>query len=177
MKINKKGFTAVELILFIVVMGTLAYFGITKYRNMDNETKLSEATGIMHFAMANTDLYLIKNGTPKQNVLFTGYERTFDGMELPGNCASSANTCQTEFWEYESKCEKHNCTIILKNKGWLPGGDIVLTLDASDKNNPHKISKVGDGTPRVLNYLCPFLKSKKMYADSPNAIEACKALK
>lgn len=173
MKINKTGFSAVELILFLLVVGVLSYFGITKYNTEIKNSRLLEATGIMKFAMANTDLYLIKNGTPKSPVQFTGRNKNFDGIALPGNCSIDENSCQTEFWFYESNCQPNLCTITVQNKGWLPGGDIVITLDASKKGNSYQITKVGDGTPRVLNYLCPFLRTKNIYSNSPLALQAC----
>lgn len=170
---NKKGFTAIELILFIIVMGVLSYMSITKYQNEIKKSRLAEAHGIMYFSMANTDLYLSKKGTPKKPILFTGKNKQFNGIELPGNCSTDENSCQTEFWFYESNCQPNLCTITIKNKGWLPGGDIVITLDTTNKSNPYQISKVGDGNPAALNYLCPFLQNGKLYYKSPAAIQAC----
>lgn len=173
MRINKNGFTAVELILFLLVIGVLSYFGITKYNAEIKNSRLAEATGIMQFAMANTDLFIIKEGAPREFVEFTGRNRSFNGVALPGNCSASDTACETEFWIYESNCQPNLCSITLKNKGWLPGGDIVITLDASKKGNLYQITQVGDGTPRVLNYLCPFLRTKNIYSNSPLALQAC----
>ena len=173
MKINKTGFTVVELIIVSLIIAGLSYFSITKYNTEIKNSRLLEATGIMQFAMANTDLYLIKNGTPKSPVQFTGRNRNFNGVALPGNCSANDSVCETEFWIYESNCQPNLCTITVQNKGWLPGGNIVITLDASKKGNSYQITKVGDGSSAVLNYLCPFLKVKKMYPNSPLALQAC----
>lgn len=170
---NKKGFTVIELIVFIIVMGVLSYLGITKYQNQIKNSRLLEATGIMQFAMANTDLFIIKEGTPRKPILFTGKNKQFNGVELPGDCSAKATTCETDFWIYESNCQPNLCTITLKTKGWLPGGDIVITLDAGKKGNLYQIIKVGDGNPAALKYLCPFLRTKKIYFNSPLAMQAC----
>ena len=173
MKISKKGFTAFELVIFIIVLGALAFFGINKYRNTLNESRTLELAGIMYYAMANTDLYIIRHGIPKKAVQFTGYEKDFIGGELPGDCSVTAGTCQTEHWEYESSCQKNICVIMIRNRGWLPGGDIALTLDTRKRNNQYKIAQVGNGTFSTLKYLCPLLKQKKIYFNSPLAMEAC----
>lgn len=91
---NKKGFTLIEIIIIIVILGILAAVAIPKYLDMRRETELKVAehlVGVMRSALTlyHANWLAKQKGTPKNfrdNISIPNFVKVpYDGMGITGS--------------------------------------------------------------------------------------------
>lgn len=89
MKLNQRGFTLIELVMVIVILGILAAVAIPQYVDLQSEAKLANESGVAGGVRAGILTYFID--TTRGNR--TTYPPTLDGAAV-GAC-TLANACFT----------------------------------------------------------------------------------
>ena len=90
---NKKGFTLLELLVVVLIIGILASIALPQYRKSVVKAKLAQADIILNTAKKNVQLYIDANGvSDTTDVLFTGSNGTAD-IQMPGDCSKDTNVC------------------------------------------------------------------------------------
>lgn len=79
---NSKGFTLIELIMVIVILGILSAVAIPKYYDLQNEAKIAAEKGVVGGVRAGIHTYFAQNRV---------FPTTLDSASV-GNC-TTANPC------------------------------------------------------------------------------------
>ncbi len=61
MRLNRKGFTLIELVMIIVILGILAAVAIPRYVSMQGEAKIAAEKGVVGGVRAGIMTYFAKN--------------------------------------------------------------------------------------------------------------------
>ena len=115
---NKKGFTLLELLVVVLIIGILAGIALPQYRKAVVKSKLAEVDLALSAAKQNIRLYLDANGWPGEgsmDIFFTGSD-SIGSIDLPGDCDTSSYECETELAKYSAECLEDCCwmTVALK---------------------------------------------------------------
>ena len=131
-KISNKGFTLLELLVVVLIIGILAAIALPQYRKTVMKAKLTQVDIAINTAMKNIQLYLDVNGWPNESdiVYFTG-KNSIANIEMPGDC-SDDYSCTTAIGEFESYCENAYCEITWRSSGI---GIIKIKKDISISND------------------------------------------
>lgn len=70
-KSNKKGFTLVELLVVIVILGILATLAIQSFSGRTDQARVNRAKGDVRTTMSALELYRMDNGAYPSTALFT----------------------------------------------------------------------------------------------------------
>jgi prepilin-type N-terminal cleavage/methylation domain-containing protein len=80
---GNKGFTLIELMIVVVIIGILAAIAIPKFSNVGNEAKKKEADGVLKQVATLQEAYMVRFG--QYTTAFTGNENaTPPGLEAVG---------------------------------------------------------------------------------------------
>lgn len=93
---NEKGFTLIELVMVIVLLGILAAVAIPKFINLQNEAALASANGIYGAARSAAVINFASNRAGKGLTLITNALTLTGAMEsTPDGCSASGGnlTC------------------------------------------------------------------------------------
>ncbi len=82
---KKRGFTLIELIMVIVILGILSAIAIPRYIDMSNQAKAAAEKGVVGGVRAGIMTYFVEN---------KAYPASLDGLTAPIDC-SSTDACFT----------------------------------------------------------------------------------
>ena len=108
MRANEKGFTLIEMLVVVLIIGILAAIALPQYRSAVTKAKFAQIDAIVDVFKKNALVY--QNTQSSQAVSFTGTDGAGD-IEMPGDCTSSVDTCYTEIADYGASCDDGGCTI------------------------------------------------------------------
>ena len=105
----QKGFTLLELIVVIIIIGILATLGFTQYTKTVEKMRMAEARGILGFIRKNIIGYQLQNGT------ISGMTEGYLGIgtssdQIPSTCNSnyyfsySVAVAAPQAWLYAFRC-------------------------------------------------------------------------
>jgi len=86
--INKRGFTLLELILVVIIIGVLASLGMTNYTKMVEKSRIAEAKTILGQIRTAEEGYKIENGD---------YTTSLSDIGLSG-LPAGADACTTAYY-------------------------------------------------------------------------------
>ena len=128
---NIKGFTLLEMLVVVLIIGILASVALPQYTRAVNKAKFAQIDIIVDAFKKNAYAYTSAHGwSPSEEVLFTGSDGTSD-IEMPGDCTSEANWCQTEIANYWAGCNDDGCLITIK-PNFLKKGQFSIYDDTGE---------------------------------------------
>ena len=169
MKKKNKGFTLIEMLVVVLIIGILAGIALPQYRKTVIKTKLAEADISLNTAMKNIDLYLAANGDSHGRVYFTGVDAVGD-IEMPGDC-SDGEYCRTQWFGFYSSCDSGWCILELDtglglNPDWFnaffDNGSRVTFTKGPDLN--WSIEDIYVGNDDNLKIICQWAKERNFPA-------------
>ena len=107
-KLNKKGFTIVELLIVIVIIGILATIGFVSFSSAQNKAKKSKAQSTVSQVKSKLGEYFAEsNYYPKDKAAVSSYltgnggattatefgNAAYDYSATPGSCTDAAKDC------------------------------------------------------------------------------------
>ena len=81
---HKKGFTLIELIMIIVILGVLAAVAVPQYFNLSTSANVSAEKGVLGGVRSGIQTYFAQN---------RAFPATLDGVAGGTACASGADAC------------------------------------------------------------------------------------
>ena len=146
---NAKGFTLLELLVVVLIIGVLATIALPQYRKSVEKAKLSEALMNFKAIKDSADRYILANGFPNTMVRFS---------ELPLDIELSGG----EFSNYEYRTKNY--------RYWTdfgPNGYEVEIYTISDTNyyilihnSRRSKNECWDGSTEMGQYICHYLESQ-----------------
>ena len=128
---NIKGFTLLEMLVVVLIIGILASVALPQYTRAVNKAKFAQIDIIVDMFKKNALAYTSKHGwPPSENVMFTGSESAGD-IEMPGDCTSDANNCLTEIANYTAGCDGEGCYITI-NPNFLTDSELTIYDDTGE---------------------------------------------
>ncbi len=107
---NKKGFTLLELLVVVLIIGILASIALPQYQKAVYKARLAEANIAIDTMKKNIALYLLTYGYPTSGeVLFTGKDAISD-IDVLGDCNNDVYCIKHPFWFF-SACQSDMCYI------------------------------------------------------------------
>ena len=88
-KNSKRGFTLLEMLVVVLIIGILAGIALPQYKKAVQKTKAAQVDVILSTAMKAVNEYLtVQGGFPTSDyVYFTG-NNSASSIEIPGDCSS-----------------------------------------------------------------------------------------
>ena len=178
MKVNKKGFTLLELLVVVLIIGILGAIALPQYKKSVLRAKAAQVDVILSTTMKAVNEYLtVQGGFPdiaSSTVYLTG-DNSSSSIEMPGNC--SDDVCYTDVGGFWASCDFSGCSISLNfsynadgtsgNK-WLISKEDHVTLRKDSPEGPweidertmRKIDKNSSSAEerRAAEIICPILE-------------------
>ena len=109
---NSKGFTLLEMLVVVLIIGILAGIALPQYKKAVIKSKLTQLDVLVNTGKKNVQLYLDANGWPTEDIFFTG---TKGLQEIEMTCDHSTNyECYTTtggYFQVDCAAGKGYCTI------------------------------------------------------------------
>ena len=172
---KSKGFTLIEMLVVVLIIGILAAIALPQYRKTVIKTRLAEADIAMNIMKKNVELFFLKNS----HLLEIGEGETFTGkdalpveFEQPGDCSSSWSFCKTDYFGFISGNGEYlpggcSATVVgfdtnqaTNNTTWLNGAIVLVAKDYRDINNPWYICTVATGNASTKKLICKWLQER-----------------
>lgn len=137
MCICKKGFTLVELLVVVLIIGILSSVAVAQYRRAVRKARLAQLDVLMDTVKKSVDLYLLNNGMPADGVVRLSGPESVADIEASVNCDDE--WCYTPSGGFELSCGADACRIRVETKrtsatnsdGWLDYATLEFVRDSS----------------------------------------------
>ena len=115
MKQDNKGFTLIEMLVVVLIIGILAGIALPQYNKAVWKTKISEAIINMKAIEDSTDRYLLANGFPSVSV----YLKNVLDIDLHGGEWGGEGYYETQEGAYSGQCSSSECGFVFIDKDYL----------------------------------------------------------
>ena len=151
-KIVNKGFTLIEMLVVVLIIGILAAIALPQYKKAVEKAKLSEVLINLKAIEDSVDRYLLVNGFPNEDTYF----KDFGDIELSGG-EWNGNAYETTNNDYSigNWCTKYGCELVAVNKyDDYSSAIIEVYWDHEEKTKRCYTNMTNKG-----HFICEYLKS------------------
>lgn len=118
MKNNKRGFTLIEVLVVVLIIGILAAVAVPQYQKAVTKARLTEWVTTVKALSQAIDLYVLENGWPDEVVYFSGttpdasldvdmpWKKTYGNVSYDNTLGFYVFDCHKKA-EGENQCEIH----------------------------------------------------------------------
>lgn len=148
---NKKGFTLLELLVVVLIIGILAAIALPQYRKSVEKAKLAEALMNLKSLEGSIERYILANGFPDNQIFLKDIPLD---VELSGGEYSEENyTYFIKDFEYFATCYSGRCIMQVYR---LPY-EYELYSEITQSNKFHSCATTGTNKGE---YICHYLESQ-----------------
>ena len=153
--LNKKGFTLLELLVVLLIIGILSAIALPQYKKTVEKTRVANALLIANNLQKAIDAYVLTKGYPNNTVEFLRdtpndvLDIDIQGLE----CKHYA--CLDNFFAYYASCTKNGCYISIAHQ---PVGDNSYDIGFSKRKEEDGWEKLGTCSEK-FEWLCIYLES------------------
>ena len=165
---NKKGFTLLELLVVVLIIGVLASIALPQYQKAVQKSRLSQIDVILDAAKKNIELYVLQNGSNGPIILTSPEGRGDLSFDVPGTC-DDEGFCTIKAGRVQFGCGGP-CDINYDSGDWLHNVSFMLRREANSKK--WAVGKIGGGQPEDLAIVCQWIKGNGYPAYS-DTVSAC----
>ena len=163
---NKLGFTLLELLVVVLIIGILAAIALPQYRKAVIRARFAEVDTVVNAAKKNIQMYFYVHDWPRgdDEVFFTGAFNA-NSIDLPGNCESPTE-CETKLANYYVECDQSKCVIDMSFKFLETGTELMLVmLQGRD-------TWFGESGSALTREICQWLQERN-YPGTADAVSQC----
>lgn len=135
---GKKGFTLMELLVVVLIIGILAAIALPKYKKAVQKSRLAQLDVMLNAADKNISSYIMANGAPTEQVVLSGPD-SVGVVDISKNCEE--DTCYTRSGSFSVLCfpdgtcgmgvDTAATSPSTNDDNWLDGTRIVFMRDSS----------------------------------------------
>ena len=103
----KKGFTLIELMVTVLIVGILASVALPQYRKAIEKARLAEALNVTASLSRAADAYLLQNRREEGRYLLGEGKYLLD-VDFSGSMNCEENSCRSQHFWYEVYCDGVN---------------------------------------------------------------------
>lgn len=156
-KIGKKGFTLIEMLVIILIVGVLAAIALPEYKNAVEKTRTSQAKTFLNAIYKNYQLCLVERSKSQctkvaaDDNIFTNGDIQIQGQSTT-TCMSGANICVNEdHWQYAAKGTELSSSGLINGYRTNNKSTILYTIQLNVNTGGLQCI---DGTEKFCESLC-----------------------
>jgi len=127
----KHGFTLIEILVVVLIIGILAAIALPQYNKAVEKTRLAEALLTVNSLQKSIDVYLLTKGFPSSSQVVCFLSDDPD-VALDADVVQSLECnrygCSSKFFSYQLQCNQFECTIGVFRKIDVGNGDYAYQL-------------------------------------------------
>ncbi len=162
---SNKGFTLLELLVVVLIIGILAGIALPQYNKAVEKTRLSEALLTVNALQKAIDIYVLTNGyTPNgyTNIYFSNPDTNALDIDTTSGFNCSENQCLNNFFAYSAGCSNTECFItfgrLIQNGGSWNGSQYEIYIHKNkDDETWEKTCEYQEEYGK--GYICDYLES------------------